>query len=199
MKVVLTGQQTPISVAIAPELLEEGADSVSSAVTDAVKAAHSRSLEYMRERLGGLTSGTLGAEGRSLCIIVGGWVSCVCRFGRCQGAGRPAVTAVDKCQRFLLERLADSGFCVSCDWGFWSGGLCLGGLLFSRNGLVAPASRCRLRIAAAATPVRCAGARRQPARVAAEGFLLLRKENPICPVPWPACRVSTSRARYRAQ
>ncbi|OSX75881.1 hypothetical protein BU14_0218s0046 [Porphyra umbilicalis] len=56
VKVVLTGQQTPISVTIAPELLDEGADAVSAAVTDAVKAAHSRSLEYMRERLGGLTT-----------------------------------------------------------------------------------------------------------------------------------------------
>lgn len=162
VKVVLTGQQTPISVTIAPELLEEGADSVSSAVTDAVKAAHSRSLEYMRERLGGLTSGTLGAERRSLCILLGVRVSCGCCFGRCQGAGHPTVSAVDRCQRLLLERLADSGCCVGRGWRFWScGGPCLGGLLFSRNGLVAPVPWCRLWIAAAATPVSfsgCAGA-----------------------------------------
>lgn len=162
MKVVLTGQQTPISVTIAPELLEEGADSVSSAVTDAVKAAHSRSLEYMRERLGGLTSGTLRIVPRSLRIFVGVWVSCGWWFGLCQGAGHPAVTAV-RCQCLLLGRLADSSFCVWCDCGFWSGGgPWLSGLVFSLIGLVAPAPLCRLRIAAAATPVRffgCAGSR----------------------------------------
>lgn len=87
VKVVLTGQQTPISVTIAPELLDEGADAVSSAVTDAVKAAHSRSLEYMRERLGGLTSGMPGAEGRSLVTSVRVRAFCGCRPGLCWGAG----------------------------------------------------------------------------------------------------------------
>lgn len=190
MKVVLTGQQTPISVTIAPELLEEGADSVSSAVTDAVKAAHSRSLEYMRERLGGLTSGTLRIVPRSLCIFVGVWVSCGWWFGLCQGAGHPAVTAV-RCQCLLLGRLADSSFCVWCDCGFWSGGgPWLSGLVFSLIGLVAPAPLCRLRIAAAATPVRFFGVRRlsRPVRVAAEGLLgLVRKENPMSPGP-ASCR-----------
>lgn len=103
MKVVLTGQQTPISVTIAPELLEEGADSVSSAVTDAVKAAHSRSLEYMRERLGGLTSGTLGVEWHSFCIHVGVRVSCGCGcgFGHSWGAGYREVTAETLVPEFL--------------------------------------------------------------------------------------------------
>lgn len=116
VKVVLTGQQTPISVTIAPELLDEGADAVSSAVTDAVKAAHSRSLEYMRERLGGLTSGTPGAEGRSLVTSVRVRAFCGCRPGLCWGAGQPAVTTVDHGQRPLLERLADLEGRVWCGW-----------------------------------------------------------------------------------
>ena len=46
--VVVTGAQVPISVTVTPELLAQGPDAVSDAVSSATKEAHSNSMECAR-------------------------------------------------------------------------------------------------------------------------------------------------------
>ncbi len=57
VKVVLSGNQEPISVAISPDALGEGADVLSDLVTAAMKDAYAKSTATMRERMEELTDG----------------------------------------------------------------------------------------------------------------------------------------------
>lgn len=55
--VVVTGNQEPVSVAIAPDALNQGAEALSASVTMAMKEAYAKSTETMRSRMEELTSG----------------------------------------------------------------------------------------------------------------------------------------------
>ena len=57
VKVVLSGNQEPKRVEIAPSALEEGAEVLSDLVAVAMKDAYTKSTETMRERMEDLTSG----------------------------------------------------------------------------------------------------------------------------------------------
>ncbi|MFM7406597.1 MAG: YbaB/EbfC family nucleoid-associated protein [Cuspidothrix sp.] len=57
VKVVLSGNQEPKKVEIAPSALAEGAEVLSDLVTAAMKDAYKKSTETMRERMEDLTSG----------------------------------------------------------------------------------------------------------------------------------------------
>ena len=57
VKVVLTGNQEPVSVTIAPEALTEGADILSDLVSTAMKDAYKKSTATMREKMEELTGG----------------------------------------------------------------------------------------------------------------------------------------------
>ena len=52
--VVISGAQVPISVEVTDELLAQGADAVSQAVSVAAKEAHTNSMEYAKNRMGEL-------------------------------------------------------------------------------------------------------------------------------------------------
>jgi len=55
--VVMSGNQEPKRVEIAPEALERGAEALSAAVTEAMQSAYAQSTEQMKERMESLTSG----------------------------------------------------------------------------------------------------------------------------------------------
>lgn len=55
--VVMTAQQVPLKVSVSDELVAQGSDEVSKAVTEGVIAAHAKSAEYMKEKMGNLTKG----------------------------------------------------------------------------------------------------------------------------------------------
>ena len=55
--VVVTGNQEPLSVTIAPDALDRGAEALSASVTMAMKEAYAKSTETMRSRMEELTSG----------------------------------------------------------------------------------------------------------------------------------------------
>ena len=55
--VVMSGNQEPRRVEIAPDALSQGADALSESVTVAMKAAYEQSTEMMRGRMEELTSG----------------------------------------------------------------------------------------------------------------------------------------------
>jgi nucleoid-associated protein EbfC len=57
VKAIVSGNQEPRSVSIAPEALEKGAEALSALVTEAMKDAYNKSTETMRERMEELTSG----------------------------------------------------------------------------------------------------------------------------------------------
>ncbi|NEQ95361.1 MAG: YbaB/EbfC family nucleoid-associated protein [Cyanothece sp. SIO2G6] len=57
VKVVLSGNQEPRGVEIAPEVLEEGAEVLSDLVTAAMKDAYDKSTKTMRDRMEELTGG----------------------------------------------------------------------------------------------------------------------------------------------
>ena len=55
--VVVTGNQEPLSVIIAPDALNQDAEALSASVTMAMKDAYAKSTETMRSRMEELTSG----------------------------------------------------------------------------------------------------------------------------------------------
>lgn len=57
VKVILSGNQEPRRVEIAPEAAEQGAEALSEMVTAAMKDAYLKSTETMRTRMEELTSG----------------------------------------------------------------------------------------------------------------------------------------------
>src|SRR4028119_887659 len=57
VKVVMSGNQEPRRVEIAPDVLGEGAEVLSDLVTAAMKDAYNKSTATMRERMEELTSG----------------------------------------------------------------------------------------------------------------------------------------------
>jgi hypothetical protein len=57
VKVVLSGNQEPRRVEIAPSALEKGAEALSELVATAMKDAYDKSTETMRTRMEDLTSG----------------------------------------------------------------------------------------------------------------------------------------------
>ncbi|GBF82893.1 YbaB/EbfC family nucleoid-associated protein [Aphanothece sacrum] len=57
VKVVMSGNQEPRGVTIAPEALEKGAESLANLVTEAMKAAYVESTDTMRSKMEELTSG----------------------------------------------------------------------------------------------------------------------------------------------
>ncbi len=57
VKVIMSGNQEPRRVEIAPEALEGGAEALSELVTEAMKNAYSQSTETMRSKMEELTSG----------------------------------------------------------------------------------------------------------------------------------------------
>lgn len=57
VKVVLSGNQEPISVTVAPEAMGEGAEILSDLVTAAMKDAYNKSTATMREKMEELTGG----------------------------------------------------------------------------------------------------------------------------------------------
>lgn len=60
--VVMSGNQEPKSVQIKEEALSKGAEELSNIVTNAVRNAHQKSTDIMREKMENLTSG-LGLPG----------------------------------------------------------------------------------------------------------------------------------------
>ena len=57
VKVIVSGNQEPRRVEISPEALSQGAETLSSSVTEAMKDAYTKSTDTMRERMEELTSG----------------------------------------------------------------------------------------------------------------------------------------------
>jgi DNA-binding YbaB/EbfC family protein len=57
VKVVLSGNQEPLSVTISPDVLGEGAEVLSDLVTAAMKDAYVKSTTTMREKMEELTGG----------------------------------------------------------------------------------------------------------------------------------------------
>jgi|SRR6478672_4282659 DNA-binding YbaB/EbfC family protein len=57
VKVVLSGNQEPRRVIIAPDALNQGADALSQLVTEAMMDAYEKSTATMRDRMEDLTSG----------------------------------------------------------------------------------------------------------------------------------------------
>lgn len=57
VKVVMSGNQEPQSVTIAPEALNEGAEVLSDLVTAAMKDAYQKSTDTMRAKMEDLTGG----------------------------------------------------------------------------------------------------------------------------------------------
>ena len=57
VQVVMSGNQEPLRVTIAPNTLSEGADVVADLVTAAMKDAYARSTETMRQKMEELTGG----------------------------------------------------------------------------------------------------------------------------------------------
>ncbi|MEO0946640.1 MAG: YbaB/EbfC family nucleoid-associated protein [Cyanobacteria bacterium J06641_5] len=57
VKVIMSGNQEPKSVTIAPEALERGAEELSTLVTAAVVDAYTKSSEEMKTRMDSLTDG----------------------------------------------------------------------------------------------------------------------------------------------
>ncbi|MEM6423780.1 MAG: YbaB/EbfC family nucleoid-associated protein [Cyanobacteria bacterium P01_C01_bin.70] len=57
VKVIVSGNQEPRAVVIAPEALNEGAEVLSELVTAAMKDAYGKSTDIMRERMEELTGG----------------------------------------------------------------------------------------------------------------------------------------------
>ncbi|HEY9751477.1 MAG TPA: YbaB/EbfC family nucleoid-associated protein [Coleofasciculaceae cyanobacterium] len=57
VQVVMSGNQEPLRVTIAPNALNEGADVVADLVTAAMKDAYARSTETMRQKMEELTGG----------------------------------------------------------------------------------------------------------------------------------------------
>ena len=57
LKLIVSGNQEPKRVEIAPYALAEGAEVLSDLVTAAMKDAYQKSTETMRERMEELTSG----------------------------------------------------------------------------------------------------------------------------------------------
>ncbi len=55
--VIVTGNQEPVNVIIAPDALAQGAEALSASVTTAMKEAYAKSTETMRSRMEELTSG----------------------------------------------------------------------------------------------------------------------------------------------
>ncbi len=55
--VIMSGNQEPRRVTIAPEALEKGAEDLSAIVTEAMRAAYAASTETMRTKMEELTSG----------------------------------------------------------------------------------------------------------------------------------------------
>uniref|UniRef100_A0A7S1TCI2 Nucleoid-associated protein n=1 Tax=Compsopogon caeruleus TaxID=31354 RepID=A0A7S1TCI2_9RHOD len=53
--VFYTGQQVPLRVEVAEELLSKGPEAVSASVTEAVQAAHAKSTQHMQLRFGELS------------------------------------------------------------------------------------------------------------------------------------------------
>eukprot|EP00173_Palmaria_palmata_P001083 Plantae.Rhodophyta-Palmaria_palmata.ctg15695.p1 GENE.Plantae.Rhodophyta-Palmaria_palmata.ctg15695~~Plantae.Rhodophyta-Palmaria_palmata.ctg15695.p1 ORF type:complete len:115 (+),score=32.16 Plantae.Rhodophyta-Palmaria_palmata.ctg15695:40-345(+) len=62
VKIVMTAQQHPLSVTVSDELAAQGGEEVSKAVTECLVAVHAKSLGYMQEKMGALTS-TFGLPG----------------------------------------------------------------------------------------------------------------------------------------
>ena len=57
VKVIMSGNQEPRRVEIAPEALERGAEELSQIVAEAMKDAYTKSTETMRSKMDELTSG----------------------------------------------------------------------------------------------------------------------------------------------
>ncbi len=57
IRVVLSGNQEPVQVTIAPEIMNEGAEVLSDLVLAAMKDAYTRSTTIMREKMEELTGG----------------------------------------------------------------------------------------------------------------------------------------------
>ncbi|MEO0536219.1 MAG: YbaB/EbfC family nucleoid-associated protein [Cyanobacteria bacterium P01_A01_bin.123] len=57
VKVIVSGNQEPRNVTIAPDALNEGAEVLSELVTAAMKDAYTKSTDIMRERMEELTGG----------------------------------------------------------------------------------------------------------------------------------------------
>mmetsp|Transcript_3595 Transcript_3595/g.8593 ORF Transcript_3595/g.8593 Transcript_3595/m.8593 type:complete len:157 (+) Transcript_3595:42-512(+) len=56
VRVVVTGQQVPVKVEIAPELLEQGHEKVEEVVTETMKAAHAKSVANAQQMIRDLSS-----------------------------------------------------------------------------------------------------------------------------------------------
>ena len=57
VKVIMSGNQEPRRVEIAPEALSQGAEALSAMVTEAMQVAYTKSTDNMRSRMEELTSG----------------------------------------------------------------------------------------------------------------------------------------------
>ena len=57
VKVVMSGNQEPRRVEIAPDALSQGAEALSAMVTEAMQEAYTKSTENMRSRMEELTNG----------------------------------------------------------------------------------------------------------------------------------------------
>lgn len=57
VKVYMSGNQEPLRISVAPELLGQGVETLETTVADAMKAAYRESTETMRAKMEELTSG----------------------------------------------------------------------------------------------------------------------------------------------
>ena len=57
VKVIMSGNQEPRRVEIAPEALSQGSEALSAMVTEAMQVAYTKSTDNMRSRMEELTSG----------------------------------------------------------------------------------------------------------------------------------------------
>lgn len=57
IKVVMTGNQEPLRVEVAPDVIALGAEAIAVSMTEAMKDAYQKSTDVMRQRMEELTSG----------------------------------------------------------------------------------------------------------------------------------------------
>ncbi|PSF38897.1 YbaB/EbfC family nucleoid-associated protein [Aphanothece hegewaldii CCALA 016] len=57
VKVYMSGNQEPVGVEISPDAVAQGTEAIQASVTEAMKAAYSKSTEMMRSKMEDLTSG----------------------------------------------------------------------------------------------------------------------------------------------
>jgi nucleoid-associated protein EbfC len=69
VKIIMTGQQQPVSVTVSDDLAAQGGAEVSKAVTECLIAVHSKSSDYMKGKMSSLTSSMFPLMSSSSCLL----------------------------------------------------------------------------------------------------------------------------------